>query len=516
MVLSHPVAGKLLGDTPADKSHACAESVSSKAFDAARRGFETYAHLTTEQRVAELSKLKQTILANRSMIIDRVMQDVGKCRTDALIAEILGTVDWINWLEKNAVQLLKPEKVKTPITLLGKQSLLLHEALGVVLIICPWNYPFHNAITGIAAAIVTGNAVVYKPSEHAPCAGLIEQVLACSPILQGLVQVVYGDGHLGAALIDEQPAKVFFTGSGSTGSKIMAQASKALIPVELELGGKDPMIVFADAPVSRAVAGALWGAFTNAGQSCSAVERLLVQESIHDAFIDELVKEAGKIVVRPGDSGDADIGRMTVGFQRDKVIEHVQQALAGGARLRFGRVPAADSLIVEPIILDRVTPDMLVWKEETFGPVLPVMKFSSEAHAIREANSTSYGLCASVFTAEAALGLRVARALEVGGVSINNVNMSEGNPGLPFGGAKKSGFGKLRGPEGLLGFTRSKAVLIDKAKHKIEANWYPYTQEKYQRFERFIDALYLPRKLRLLAIAWHGFRLESFSQKQRK
>jgi len=491
-------------------------SVSKFAFDAAHVGFETYIHLSTQERLAELSKLKDMILKNQSLIIERVMEDVGKCRTDALIAEILGTVDWLNWLEKNAVRLLKPEKVKTPITLLGKRSLLLHEPLGVVLIICPWNYPFHNAITGIAAAIVAGNAVVYKSSEHAPCFGLIERVLTCSPVLQSLVHVVYGDGRVGAALIDEQPAKIFFTGSGPTGAKIMAQASKELIPVELELGGKDPMIVFADAPVPRAVAGALWGAFTNAGQSCSAVERLLVQESIHDRFIDELVKGAEKIVVRPNDQGDADIGRMTVGFQRDKVIEHVEDAIALGARLRFGRIPASDSLIVQPIILDRVTPQMLVWKEETFGPVLPVMKFSSEAQAVREANATTYGLCASVFTADAEKGLRVAQALEVGGVSINNVNMSEGNPGLPFGGAKKSGFGKLRGPEGLLGFTRSKAVLIDKATPKIEANWYPYTQGKFQRFERFIKALYFPRRFRLLAIAWHGFRLESFSQKPRK
>lgn len=486
------------------------------AFNAARHGYAAYSHLSTQERLSEISKLKETILKDRSLIIERVMTEVGKCRTDALIAEILGTVDWLNWLEKNAARLLRPEKVKTPITLLGKQSMLLHEPLGVVLIICPWNYPFHNAITGIAAAIVTGNAVVYKPSEHAPCVGLVEHVLACSPVLQGLTHVVYGDGRLGSALIEEQPAKMFFTGSGATGSRIMAQASQALIPVELELGGKDPMIVFSDAPVSRSVAGALWGAFTNAGQSCSAVERLLVQESIHDHFVDELVKAAEKIVVRPDDQGDADIGRMTVGFQRDKVIEHVEQALALGARLRFGCVPDSESLTVQPIILDRVTPDMLVWKEETFGPVLPVMKFSSEAQAIHEANATSYGLCASVFTADAKRGLRVARALEVGGVSINNVNMSEGNPGLPFGGAKKSGFGKLRGPEGLLGFTRSKAVLIDKATAKIEANWYPYTLGKFARFERFIKALYSVRRLRLLAIAWHGFRLESFSQKPRK
>ncbi|SDT87146.1 aldehyde dehydrogenase family protein [Pseudomonas orientalis] len=501
---------------PLDITQPCETETAQVAFAKARQAFSTHSQLSIRARLAELSKLKQTILADRSMIIAQVMQEVGKCRTDALVAEILGTLDWLNWLESNAERLLRPEKVKTPITLLGKQSLLLHEPLGVVLIICPWNYPFHNAITGIAAAIVTGNAVVYKPSEHAPCKGLVERVLACSPILQALVQVVYGTGSLGSALIDQQPAKIFFTGSGPTGSKIMAQASRELIPVELELGGKDPMIVFADAPIARSVAAALWGGFTNAGQSCSGVERLLVEHSIQDRFVDNLVKEAQKLVVRVGDNGDADVGRMTVDFQRDKVIEHVQDALNLGARLRFGAIPSANCLTVQPIILDRVTPRMRVWTEETFGPVLPVMAFSSEAQAIELANDTHYGLCASVFTADPQRALRVAGALEVGGVSINNVNMSEGNPGLPFGGAKKSGFGKLRGPEGLLGFTRSKAVLIDKSGSKIEANWYPYTQRKFTLFERFIQALYGPQRLRLLAIAWHGLRLEAFSQKPRE
>lgn len=500
---------------PHDNLLSCEVEISRVAFENARTALRVHSQLSIQARLAELCKLRHAILAHRSTIIERVMQEVGKCRTDALIAEILGTLDWLNWLENNAERLLKPEKVKTPITLLGKQSLLLHEPLGVVLIICPWNYPFHNAITGIAAAIATGNAVVYKPSEHAPCKGLVEQVLACSPMLQALVQVVYGDGSLGSALIDQQPAKIFFTGSGLTGSKIMAQASRELIPVELELGGKDPMIVFADAPIARSVAGALWGGFTNAGQSCSGVERLLVEHSVLDRFVDSLVREAEKLVVRCGDNGDADVGRMTVGFQRDKVIEHVRDALDRGARLRFGGIPDANSLTVQPIILDRVTPDMRVWNEETFGPVLPIMAFSNEAHAIELANDTHYGLCASVFSADAQRALRVAGALEVGGVSINNVNMSEGNPGLPFGGAKKSGFGKLRGPEGLLGFTRSKAILVDKSASKIEANWYPYTPRKFQLFERFIQALYGPQRLRLLAIAWHGFRLEAFSQKPR-
>lgn len=486
-----------------------------QAFERARQGFERHRHLSVGARLAELAKLKAMILAHREAVLDRICCDIGKCRTDALIAEVLGSVDWLNWLAGHAAKLLAPEKVPTPITLLGKKSLLLHEPLGVVLVICPWNYPFHNAITAIAAAVVTGNAIVYKPSEHSPCHGLIEEFMRCSPLLQELVQVVYGDGAVGSALIDERPAKIFFTGSGATGARIMAQAAAQLIPVELELGGKDPMIVFDDLPIRRPVAGALWGAFTNAGQSCSAVERLLVQDTLCERFVDELVSEASRLVVREADDGDADIGRMTVAFQRDKVIAHVEEALQQGARLRFGQLPGRDSLRVGPMILDRVTPDMRVWRDETFGPVLPVMAFTDEQQAVQLANDTDYGLCASVFTADRQRAMRVAAALEVGGVSINNVNMSEGNPGLPFGGAKKSGFGKLRGPEGLLGFTRSKAVLIDQAGDKVEANWYPYTIGKLQRFHRFIDALYTPRWWRLLAIAWHGLRLEAYSQRPR-
>ena len=522
----------------ADLSPGATAEAAALAIGRARQAFTVHRTTTVGERLAALRQLGAKIRVERELIIDRVMAEVGKCRTDALIAEILGSLDWLAWLERHAEKILASEKVPTPITLLGKRSKLYHEPIGVALVICPWNYPFHNAITAIAAAIAAGNAVVYKPSEHAPCQGLVEGLLQDLGLLSDLTTVVYGDGQLGAALIDARPDKVFFTGSGVTGARIMERASRQLIPVELELGGKDAMLVFADAATDRAAMGALWGAFTNAGQSCSAVERLLVEERVVETFTCRLVELCQGLVTsqssqssQPSRSsrssqppldpdGHLDMGRMTVAFQRQIVQEHIDDALAKGARLRCGRRPGGDDLDLPPIVLDQVTTDMRVWREETFGPVLPVMAFRDEAEALALANDSPYGLCASIFTHDQRLIERLIKGLDVGGISVNNVNMSEGNPGLPFGGCKQSGFGRLRGPEGLLGFTRSKAVLIDGGSpEKIEANWYPYTPEKYRRFGAFLDALYRPgpwRLLRLARIALHGLRLEAFSQKPRR
>lgn len=490
--------------------------IAKEAFDNMRTAFGSLKNTKLEDRLKALGELRDHIVASREIVIESLMTECGKTRTDATI-EILGAMDWLRWLEDNAYEFLKDEKVPTPLTLLGKKSKIFHEPLGAILIIAPWNYPFHIGITQIFTAFACGNTVVYKPSEITPMRGIYEKLLAAVPMIGNAVEVVYGSGKLGGELIEQRPEKIFFTGSTRTGIAISKQAADYLIPVDLELGGKDPMIVFEGASIKRAAAAAIWGAFTHNGQSCSAVERLYVQDTIYDELVAELKSETAKLVQRTEDNdGDVDLGCLTVDFQFNIVRDHVDDAKAKGADILIGgEVIDEEKLLYQPTIILNATTEMKAVSHETFGPVMPVIKFSTEEEALRLANDSEYGLQGSVFTADMEQGERVARAMEVGGVSINNVNMVEGNPWLSFGGRKQTGTGRARGVEGLMAFTRSKHILIDPNADKIEGNWYPYTVKKYTLFQKFTEALFSRSPLRIFKILTSGLPLESHSQKPR-
>lgn len=483
----------------------------------ARGGFQSLRHVSLAERLRHLDALRAVILRRREEIVDRIQRDTGKSRNDALISEIFGVLDNLDWLLHHASKALADRKQHTPIALMGKRSETWYEPLGTILVISPWNYPFYQAIVPIACALAAGNTVVYKPSEHTPLEGLVEDLLAEAQIPAAWVQVVYGDGAVGAALVAEQPDKIFFTGSTRTGRRIMAQAAEHLIPVELELGGKDAMIVFADATLNRAAAGAAWGALTTTGQSCTSVERVYVQRPVYDAFRDELVRQVQRLVQRVDSDGESDLGAMTTDFQVRIVAEQLADATAQGAAILTGAEWDGSSRLIPPTVVDRVSAAMRLAREETFGPVIPLLPFDTEAEAIALANDSEYGLTASVWTKDAARAKRVARALAVGGVSINNVMATEANPALPFGGVKQSGFGRYKGEHGLHAFCNVKSVLIDKDSKKVEANWYPYTAEKYRRFNALIDALFGTRGVkRLVKFAVAGLKLESYSNKAAK
>jgi len=504
-----PQASTAIKPKPAHEGPTAAEAMART-----RGGNAALERTPVAERLRYLAALRGAILRRREEIVERVQRDTGKSRSDALISEIFGVLDNLAYLESHGAKILADRKQHTPIALMGKGSQTWYEPLGTILIISPWNYPFYQAIVPIACALAAGNTVVYKPSEHTPLEGLIEDLLADAQIPPNWVQVVYGDGSVGAALVAEKPDKIFFTGSTRTGRRILAQAAEHLIPVELELGGKDAMIVFADANLTRAAAGAAWGALTTTGQSCTSVERVYVERPIYDAFRAELVRQVQLLVQRVDTDGDADLGAMTTDFQVKIVADQVAAAKAHGAHFLTGAEWDGTNRLIPPMVVDGVNDDLAITKDETFGPLIPLLPFDTESDVVARANDSIYGLTASVWSKDLPRAKRVARALNVGGVSINNVMATEANPALPFGGVKQSGFGRYKGEHGLHAFCNIKSVLIDKDSAKIEANWYPYTIEKYRLFNALIDALFANHGLkRLVTFALAGMKLEGYSKK---
>ncbi|GAA4651047.1 aldehyde dehydrogenase family protein [Kistimonas scapharcae] len=486
-------------------------------FAACRSAHQDLRKYTVAERCHEVHKVLDYVLQNRDHIAARICEETGKTLTDAVVSEILGVLDNLEWNIDNAPKILKDQTVHTPITLMGKKSRVYHESLGTVLVIAPWNYPFHIAMTFMMSAFIAGNSVVFKPSELTPMQGLLEEILEASPLIRNSVKVVYGTGVTAQRLVAARPDKIFFTGSCATGRKLLKQAADMLIPVDVELGGKDQMIVFEDVNIKRTTAGAVWGALTNAGQSCTSVERLYVHDSIYDEFVTELKAQFDALVVNAGDKGDADIGAITADFQLDIIKRHVEDARSKGATILTGGMVTGDQgKFYLPTLITDVTDDMLLASEETFGPTLPVFRFSTEKEVIETSNQSEFGLSASVWSKDLDRADRVARALVCGAVSINNVMLTEGNPALPFGGTRSSGFGRAKGAEGLLAFTRSKAILIDKQSDKLEPNWYPYTQKKFTLFQRLIDALFTKSPVKLLKLAIIGMQLESEAKKPRQ
>ena len=480
----------------------------------ARRAQTEIASWPLAKRLEFIARLQAVIIDRQKEILDRIQQDTGKSRTDALTAEIFGTLDHLDYLCKNSGRILADRKVPTPLALMGKKSRIYFEPLGTALIISPWNYPLYQAIVPISLAFAVGNAVVYKPSHITPLTGLVEDLLAAADFRPDWVQVVYGRGAtVGDALIDAKPDKIFFIGSGRTGRQIMERAARHLIPVELEMGGKDPMIVFEDADIERAAAGAAWGAFTNTGQSCTSVEKVLVQETIAEAFTAAVVRRTRQLIQATDIDGRADIGPMTSPAQVKVIAAQIADAKAQGARFLTGEDWDGQAARIPPMVVTGVTPAMLLEQEETFGPVLPIVTFGGDQQAIDMANATEFGLSASVWSADLKRADRAARAIVTGNVSINNVMLTEGNHALPFGGAKKSGIGRYKGEFGFYCFANIKSILIDANSGKMEANWFPYTPRKLELLTQLTTHMYRPGLLSLIRAMVAGLKLEAYAKR---
>ncbi|MCC6874141.1 MAG: aldehyde dehydrogenase family protein [Sandaracinaceae bacterium] len=492
-----PVTGEVLGTFPIRTKQDVDAAVAR-----ARAAFPAWRDTPLKDRLRMLARIKDVVRTHGEEYARRISDDTGKPLVDSLLTELMSIPLFVDHYRKAAPKILGRKKVPTSILFPGKKSYVEHFPMGVIAVISPWNFPFQLSMIPTISALIAGNTVVLKPSEVTPITGdIVDEVFRRIGLPRGVVEVVQGDGSTGAALTEADVDKIFFTGSVATGRRGMAAAAKKPIPVELELGGKDAMIVLADANLERAARAAAWGALVNCGQMCTSVERVLVEESVHDRFVTMLEREVERIKVG-GPDEHADMGPLTFPKQLETVERHVQSAADAGALVRRGgKRLERPGQFYAPTLVTGVRPDMEIYKEETFGPVLPVTKVRDAEEALRLANEHQYGLNGSVWTSDMDKGLDLASRMTCGQVMVNDLVTIVGNPALPFGGVKNSGFGRYHGPEGLLSFTHPKAIMVDRGFLPFEPFWFPYAH-KYQPMKEAFDGLLggnLPKAMIALA-----------------
>jgi acyl-CoA reductase-like NAD-dependent aldehyde dehydrogenase len=465
-----PVTGERLAEF-----HITSETEVKAAVARARSAFGSWKETTLERRLELLLRIKEVVRTHGEEYARRISEDTGKPLVDSLLTELMSVPLFLDYYKKEAPRVLARKKLAGNILFPGKTSYVESFPVGVVVVISPWNFPFQLSMVPAVSALIAGNTVILKPSEVTPITGeIIREIFQRVGLPTGVFEVLQGDGSTGAALCESDVDKIFFTGSVATGRRVMAAAAKKPIPVELELGGKDAMIVCADAHLERAAKAAAWGGLVNCGQMCVSVERIFVEAKVHDQFVALLLKEVERVRVG-GPDEQADMGPMTFPKQVETVERHVKDALERGAKvLTGGKRLDRPGQFYAPTLITGVKTDMEIYREETFGPVLPVVKVDSVDEALRMANEHQYGLVGSVWTSDKKKGLAIASRMECGQVTVNDVIVSVGNPALPFGGVKNSGFGRYHGPEGLLAFTHQKAIMVDGGRLKTEPFWFPY------------------------------------------
>jgi succinate-semialdehyde dehydrogenase/glutarate-semialdehyde dehydrogenase len=481
-----------------------------EAVAAAREAFPAWSGAGCRERGRALQRLREALVEEAEELARLVEREQGKPVAEAHVAEVLPSLEALKHLAAHSEDLLREDAVEGQILLLAhKEAKLVYEPFGVVLAITPWNYPLGLPLPIVAAALAAGNTVVLKPAPSTTLGGLRIGALARRAELPaGVVNVVAVDDALAPGLVeDPRVGKIVFTGSVATGKKVMAAAAKNLTPVLLELGGKDPAIVCRDADLDRAVPGIVWGAFMNAGQTCASIERVYVEREVAEPFLARVVEETRRLRVGGGES-PADLGPLTLERQRQIVEQHVADAREKGARVLTGGATApGPGFFYPPTVLTDVDHTMAVMREETFGPLLPIMAVDSLDEAIRLANDSDYGLTASGWTRSRETARRLQRELQAGVVTINDGLSSFGEPAAPWGGVKQSGIGRTHGRVGLREMVQPKYVNLDRSRGP-ELWWYPYDEGYGRLLSEANPALHARspwRRLRhLVRLATHG------------
>jgi acyl-CoA reductase-like NAD-dependent aldehyde dehydrogenase len=438
-----------------------------------------WAALSFAERGQIFRRAQKWMFDNSSRVLDTVVTETGKTYEDANLTDLGYTAVALGFWARHAAKYLKDEKVSTWDNLLnlGKRAFVRYEPVGLVGVIGPWNYPLVNSFGDCIPAMMAGNSVILKPSEVTPLSSLlmVEMMRACG-LPEGVFQVATGDGSTGAALISEVDV-IMFTGSTRTGRKVAVAAAERLIPCHLELGGKDPMIVLADANVDRAANAAAFYSMLNGGQICISIERAYVEAPVYDEFVEKVTSQVRKLRQGPpgGGVGTVDVGAVIFPPQVEIVDAHVRDAVAKGARVLTGgqRRPGAGRFY-EPTVLVDVDHSMEAMTEETFGPTLPIMKVADAEEAVRLANDSVYGLQASIWTRDLTRGEALGRRLQSGVVTINDALLSYTQMNLPMGGWKTSGIGTRHGASGIRKYTKTQSLMVTRFALKKELFMFPY------------------------------------------
>jgi acyl-CoA reductase-like NAD-dependent aldehyde dehydrogenase len=457
---------------------------------AAQPGWEA---LGFEGRAEVFRRAQRWMIDNSDRVIRTIISETGKAWEEAQLAEVAYVTNAFGFWAKNAPKYLAEEKVKTASPFVkGRKLVVRYVPVGVVGVIGPWNYPLTNCFGDAIPAMAAGNAVIVKPSSVTPLSPMLmgEALRECG-LPEGVYQVAPGSGETGAALIDEVDF-LMFTGSTATGKKVMARAAETLTPVALELGGKDPMIVCADADLERAANAAVHYSMQNAGQTCISTERVYVEGPIYDQFVDLVTdKVRGLRQGAPAGAGTVDLGAMIHPPQSDVVEAHVKDAVDKGARVLVGGERSDDGgHFYEPTVLVDVDHGMECMREETFGPTLPIMRVADADEAVRLSNDTPYGLQASVWTRDLSKGERLARRLEAGAVTVNDAQVNYVALELPMGGWKSSGIGSRHGADGIRKYTKKQALVVTRFAPRKDLHMLPYSPRRTRLIARMLKLVY--------------------------
>jgi acyl-CoA reductase-like NAD-dependent aldehyde dehydrogenase len=462
-----------------------------QAIERARRAQIAWSGTSMSERCKWLYRLRDRLLDEGDKLAEILTAETGRPRAEVFGNELFYLCDAIGAWAKKGPGFLRTERIRPHFPLLKpKKVSVFYEPRGVIGIISPWNFPLTMTLGEALPALLAGNGVVIKPSELTPLSALFGAEMAVAAGLpENLLQVVPGYAETGEALVDSADM-IAFTGSIETGRRVMRRAAERLIPVSLELGGKDPMIVLKDADLDRAAGACVWGALMNTGQICTSIERVYVEAPVYQPFVDKIVERVRAIRQGASDA-TVDIGCMTSEAQLNAVAAQVEEAVAAGAKALTGgrRRPDLPGYYYEPTVLVDVDHSMRVMSEETFGPVIPLVKVGGAEEALRMANDSRYGLSAAIFTRNGSRALALARELQCGSVCINDSLVPFIIADAPMGGRKESGFGYRHGAEGIRKFCQQKTVVTDKFGLKEEFPWYPATAKKAHQVRHLLNLL---------------------------